>query len=94
MLDMEVPAGHALRPRARLCAAADFQALRCSVLTTLMQTRGKVSGADLETVRAAGFTDANIVEIIALSAQFMLTNFVNHAFESGIDFPAVEAEVA
>lgn len=59
-----------------------------------MQTRGKVSGADLETVRAAGFTDANIVEIIALSAQFMLTNFVNHAFESGIDFPAVEAEVA
>jgi hypothetical protein len=56
-----------------------------------MQTRGKVSGADLETVRAAGFTDAIIVGISALSARFMLTNFVNNAFDTEIDFPVVDA---
>jgi hypothetical protein len=54
-----------------------------------MQTRGKVSGADLETVRAAGFTtDANIVEIIAVSTRFMLTNFVDNAFDSGSTSPS------
>jgi hypothetical protein len=56
-----------------------------------MQTRGKVSGADLETVRAAGFTDAIIVGISALSARFMLTNFVNNAFDTEIDLFAVDA---
>ena len=55
---------------------------------------GKVSEDDLRTVRAAGFTDANIVEIIALSAQFLLTNFVNNAFDTEIDFPVVETEIA
>ena len=60
----------------------------------LMQTRGKVATSDLDAVRAAGYSDANIVEIIALSAQFMLTNFVNNVFDTEIDFPAVETEIA
>jgi uncharacterized peroxidase-related enzyme len=60
---------------------------------TLMTTRGKVSDADLAMVRAAGFSDANIVEIIALSAQYMLTNFVNNVFDTEIDFPVVDLEV-
>ena len=59
----------------------------------LMETHGKVSEDDLRAVRAAGFTDANVVEIIALSAQFLLTNFVNNAFETEIDFPVVEVAV-
>lgn len=60
---------------------------------TLMETRGKVARSDLDAVRVAGYSDANIVEIIALSAQFMLTNFVNNAFDTEIDFPVVETEV-
>jgi uncharacterized peroxidase-related enzyme len=60
----------------------------------LMQTRGKVATSDLDAVRAAGYSDANIVEIIALSAQFMLTNFVNNVFDTEIDFPVVETEIA
>jgi uncharacterized peroxidase-related enzyme len=60
----------------------------------LMQTRGKVTTGDLDAVRAAGYSDANIVEIIALSAQFMLTNFVNNVFDTEIDFPVVEMEIA
>jgi uncharacterized peroxidase-related enzyme len=60
---------------------------------TLMETRGKVSENDLRAVREAGFSEANIVEIIALAAQFMLTNFVNNAFDTEVDFPVVETEV-
>jgi len=60
---------------------------------TLMETHGKVSDDDLHAVRAAGFTDANIVEIIALSAQFLLTNFVNNAFDTEIDFPVVDVAI-
>jgi uncharacterized peroxidase-related enzyme len=53
------------------------------------EARGKVTEADLAVVRQAGFTDANIVEIIALSAQFVLTNFINNIFDTPIDFPVV-----
>src|ERR1700754_1875318 len=60
----------------------------------LIELRGKVSEADLVAVRQVGFTDANVVEIVALSAQFLLTNFVNNVFDTEIDFPVVDAELA
>jgi len=55
----------------------------------LIETRGKVSDAQFAGVRDAGWTDANIVEMIALTAQFPLTNFVNNAVQTPIDFPEV-----
>jgi uncharacterized peroxidase-related enzyme len=61
---------------------------------TLVETRGKVADSDLDAVRAAGYSDANIVEIVALIAQFMLTNFINNVFETEIDFPVVDMEAA
>jgi AhpD family alkylhydroperoxidase len=45
---------------------------------------------DFAAVKTAGWTDANIVEMIALSAQFLLTNFMNNAIRTPIDFPRVE----
>jgi uncharacterized peroxidase-related enzyme len=56
----------------------------------LVENRGKVTDAEFDAVKKAGWSDANIIEIIALSAQFLLTNFVNNAIETEIDFPAVE----
>lgn len=55
----------------------------------VVETRGKVSDADLKTVRDAGYTDANIMEIIALVAMYSLTNFFNNVFDPEKDFPAV-----
>jgi uncharacterized peroxidase-related enzyme len=55
----------------------------------LIETRGKVSDAQFAAVRDAGWTDANIVEMTALTAQFLLTNFINNAVQTPIDFPAV-----
>ena len=55
----------------------------------LIETAGKVSDEEFEAVRKAGWTDANIIEMIALTAQFLLTNFVNNAVQTPIDFPSV-----
>ena len=56
----------------------------------LIETSGKVSDEEFDAVRKAGWSDANIIEMIALTAQFLLTNFVNNAVQTPIDFPAVE----
>jgi uncharacterized peroxidase-related enzyme len=55
----------------------------------VIDTRGKVSDADLKSVRDAGYTDANVIEIVALVAMYSLTNFFNNVFDPEKDFPAV-----
>jgi uncharacterized peroxidase-related enzyme len=56
---------------------------------TVIETRGQVTDADLESVRDAGYTDANVMEIVALVAMYSLTNFFNNVFDPEKDFPAV-----
>lgn len=58
------------------------------------ETRGKVSDADLAAVRAAGYSDAEIIEIVGHVALNFLTNLVNNVARTDIDFPAVRAEAA
>jgi uncharacterized peroxidase-related enzyme len=58
-------------------------AVRFAVKVT--RTRGKVENEDLDAVRAAGYTDGQIVEIVALCAQFFLTNFIANVFDIDID---------
>ena len=55
----------------------------------VIETRGKISDADLKAVRDAGYTDANVMEIVALVATYSLTNFFNNVFDPEKDFPAV-----
>ena len=55
----------------------------------VIETRGRVSDADLNAVREAGYTDANVMEIVALVAMYSLTNFFNNVFDPEKDFPAV-----
>jgi uncharacterized peroxidase-related enzyme len=52
-------------------------------------SRGKVSHDDVQAVHDAGYTDANIIEIVALVAMYSLTNFLNNVFDPEHDFPAV-----
>lgn len=67
---------------ARTAAALRF-ALR------LVDARGQVSDADVQAVRAAGFNDAEVVEILGHVALNLFTNYVNVAFAVPVDFPAV-----
>ncbi|WP_207515432.1 carboxymuconolactone decarboxylase family protein [Longitalea luteola] len=55
----------------------------------VIETRGKVSDADLAAVRAAGYSDANILEIVGLVAMYSLTNFINNVSDPDKDFPPV-----
>ena len=54
------------------------------------QSRGAVPAAEVEAVRAAGYGDGEIVEIIAHVALNTLTNYINTALGTEIDFPLVE----
>ena len=56
--------------------------------------RGHVSEADFAAVRLAGYTDAQIVEIVQHVALNTWTNYVNEVFQTEIDFPVVEARKA
>lgn len=51
---------------------------------------GEVTSADFEAARAAGITDGEIVEIIALVALNVFTNVLNKASDVAIDFPRIE----
>lgn len=54
-------------------------------------TRGKVADTDLNAARAAGLTDADIVETVANVAANIFTNYLNHVYDTDIDFPQVKA---
>ena len=55
--------------------------------------RGKLADEDLERVKAAGYTDAEVLEIIALAVQFTLTNLLNNVIATDVDFPEVDEPV-
>ena len=60
----------------------------------LVNARGHVSDADIQTVKQAGYTDAHIIEIVLHVALNTLTNYVNEVAKTEIDFPAVTARAA
>ena len=51
--------------------------------------RGRVSDAELASLRAAGFNDAAVIEIVLNVALNVLTNYVNNVAHTDVDFPAV-----
>lgn len=53
--------------------------------------RGRVSDADFAAVKVAGYTDAQIIEIVQHVALNVWTNFFNNTFQTEIDFPVVTA---
>lgn len=55
---------------------------------------GQINNQDIATVRAAGFDDASIVEIVLNVALNILTNYVNNVAQTDIDFPKVELKIA
>lgn len=60
----------------------------------LVEARGQVSAAEVQAVRSAGFSDEEIVEILAHVALNLFTNYVNVAFAVPVDFPSVKLRKA
>ena len=56
--------------------------------------KGEVSNGAIESVRAAGYNDAEITEIVANVALNIFTNYFNHVAQTEVDFPRVPATLA
>ena len=64
-------------------------AVRFAALVT--RARGHVDAGAVQAVRAAGYSDAQIVEIVMHVALNTWTNYLNEVAATDIDFPAVAA---
>lgn len=57
----------------------------------VVEQRGRVSDNAVAAVRAAGYNDAEVVEIVLNVTLNILTNYINNVAHTTIDFPAVTA---
>jgi uncharacterized peroxidase-related enzyme len=74
----------------RTGSSSDVRAAAAIALgIALNESVGEVTTAELESARAAGLTDANIVEIIAVVVLNIFTNVLGKASRVDIDFPKV-----
>ena len=58
---------------------------------SVVEKKGLVSDQDVEQVKSAKFTDAEIAEIIAAVSLNVFTNYFNHVAETVVDFPPAAA---
>ncbi|SEM96161.1 carboxymuconolactone decarboxylase family protein [Nitrosomonas marina] len=65
-----------------------------SFAVKITRNRGAVSDSDLQAIRDAGYSDAEIVEIIGNVALNTLTNYINEVLGTEIDFPVVDTLAA
>lgn len=56
----------------------------------VVEDRARITAPDVQALRAAGFDDGEIVEILAHVALNLFTNYINVAFDVPVDFPAVK----
>lgn len=56
--------------------------------------RGHVGEGDVRAVKAAGYDDAQVIEIVLHVALNTWTNYINEVAKTDIDFPAVDLRLA
>ncbi len=65
----------------------------CNFVQTLVVQRGEVSDQALAEVKAAGYTDGDVAEIVANVAVNIFTNYFNQVARTDIDFPRVSVSM-
>lgn len=60
--------------------------------TKLVKARGQVDDADIQQLKSAGYDDAQVVEVILHVTLNTLTNYINIALATEVDFPKVRAK--
>jgi uncharacterized peroxidase-related enzyme len=87
-------------PAADLGAARDLRnadpktAAMLRFARTVVDTRGKVADSDVAALRAAGASDAEIAEVVAIAALNVFTNLFNNVAGTDVDFPRISARLA
>jgi len=74
---------------AKAAAAVGFAA-------KVAKLRGQVSNDDIAAVKTAGYSEAQVVEIVAIVAENVMTNYLNNVADTDIDidFPVVQTAAA
>lgn len=62
--------------------------------TKMVANRGHLGPSDVENLRASGFEDSEIAEIVAVVALNIFTNYFNNIAKPNIDFPPVKTRRA
>ena len=57
----------------------------------VVDQRGNIDDSDYQQIRDAGYSEAEIVEVLANVVQTIFTNYFNHIAQTEIDFPPVSA---
>jgi uncharacterized peroxidase-related enzyme len=70
--------------------SAQHQAL-LSFVRRVMETKGFVADADVESVRSAGYSDGQIAEAVAYIGLATYSNFFNHVYDTPLDLPKAPA---
>lgn len=60
----------------------------------VVRQRGRVAASDVLAVKAAGYDDAQVIEIVLHVALNTWTNYINLVGQTDIDFPEVRAQLA
>ena len=60
----------------------------------IARERGHVSEGDLRSVKMAGYSDGQIIEIIQHVALNVWTNYLNEALKTEVDFPVIKSRTA
>ncbi len=60
----------------------------------VVDSKAQLNDADVKAVKDAGFTDAEVLEMIAVIAFNIFTNYFNHIVDTEVDFPKVQAKKA
>jgi uncharacterized peroxidase-related enzyme len=87
-------------PAEELDAARDFRnpdpkiAAILRFVRIVVDTRGNVADGDVEALRNAGASDAEIAEVVAIAALNVFTNLFNNVAATDVDFTRVSARLA
>lgn len=82
---------------AQVVAGGDLGGSEGAIVTLtrkIVSQRGVLADADIEAFYAAGFDQGHLVELIALTALNIFTNYFNHIAATEIDFPVVSTRAA
>lgn len=60
----------------------------------LVDSRGNPADADIKALRDAGYGDQQILELVAVVAFNIFTNYFNHVADTEVDFPRIDIKKA
>ena len=61
---------------------------------SIVETRGYATDESFQAAQAAGLSDSDVLEVLAITMFNLYTNYANHFLETENDFPAVELDEA